>query len=122
MLTVGLPCVINILALFWRPLFVIDFSKSASARDVYGAGNVITVRGEIDGSVNFAGSKIVFDNAKIRQDVNLAVGSIEFKGDSKIYGTLSYNSSAITTNLDQNKIAGAILKALEAEYGATLRA
>ena len=85
---------------------LIDFSKSASARDVYGAGNVITVRGEIDGSVNFAGSKIVFDNAKIRQDVNLAVGSIEFKGDSKIYGTLSYNSSAITTNLDQNKIAG----------------
>ena len=85
---------------------LIDFSKNASARDVYGAGNIITVRGEIDGSVNFAGSKIVFDNAKIRQDVNLAVGSIEFKGDSKIYGTLSYNSSAITTNLDQNKIAG----------------
>lgn len=85
---------------------LIDFSKNASARDVYGAGNVITVRGEIDGSVNFAGSKIVFDNAKIHQDVNLAVGSIEFKGDTKIYGTLNYNSSAITTNLDQSKIAG----------------
>lgn len=85
---------------------LIDFSKNASARDVYGAGNIITLRGEIDGSVNFAGSKIVFDNAKIRQDVNLAVGSIEFKGDSKIYGTLNYNSSAITTNLDQSKIAG----------------
>lgn len=84
----------------------IDFSKNASARDVYGVGAEITVRGKVDGSVNFAGGKIVFDNATVRQDVNLDVNQIEFKGDTKIYGTLNYNSSAVTTNLDQNKIAG----------------
>jgi cytoskeletal protein CcmA (bactofilin family) len=85
---------------------IIDFSKNANIRDGYIAAAKVIIRGNVDGNLNIAAGEVIFDNANIKHDINLAATTIEFKGDSKIYGTLNYNDDAQTTNLDKNKIAG----------------
>ena len=85
---------------------VVNFSKNAQVRDAYIAASKVTLRGEITGSVSIAAGEVVIDGAIIRSDVNLAVGSVEFKGDNKIYGTLKYNDDATTTNMNKDVIAG----------------
>ena len=84
----------------------VDFSKNASIRDGYIAAAKVVIRGEVEGNLNIAAGEVIFDNASIKNNVNLAVDSVEFKGDTKIFGTLKYNDDASTINLDKNNIAG----------------
>lgn len=84
----------------------VELTKNSSVRDLFAAGETVTIRGVVRGDIFGAGSEIIFEDATVLGDVNLDAGSIEFKGDSTIHGTLHYDSTAKVQNLDKSKVGG----------------
>ncbi len=84
----------------------VELTKNSSVRDLFIAGETVTIRGVVRGDIFGAGNEIVFEDATILGDVSLGAGSIEFKGDTMIHGTLRYDSTAKVQNLDKSKVGG----------------
>ena len=82
-----------------RDLFLagntIEVSETANiARDVYIAGNNITVNANITGNLFLAGNKVVINSKNITGNVKVAATTLEIADDSEINGTLLYNQDA----------------------------
>lgn len=74
-------------------------------RDVYLAGNDVTLGSDISGNVAVAASKISFANTTISGDVNLSTGQIIFGQNVAILGTLVYNEDAQVSGIDNISVA-----------------
>lgn len=102
---------------------MIDFSGTTE-KDLYVAGNVVTlepsakigrdsfiaaatvyVRTDLKGSLAVTADRVVFKDVTIDGNVDLSVGHVEFAGDVKIAGRLTYNDDADIAGL--NKVEAA---------------
>lgn len=63
-------------------------------RDVFIAGNVVTIRANISGDVFIAANKLVLEDATIEGDLNVVLNTLEIKGEVKIGKTLTRNNDA----------------------------
>ncbi len=84
----------------------VELTRSASVRDLFVAGETVTIRGIVRGDIYAGAEKIIVENATILGDANLSAASIEFKGDNMIHGTLRYDSDTKVSNLDKSSIGG----------------
>ena len=84
----------------------VNLTENASVRDLYAAGETVTVSGIVRGDAYLAGESIIFENATILGDANLASANVEFMGDNMIHGTLRYDSDTRVANLDKSKVGG----------------
>lgn len=79
-----------------RDLFALGNNLTISdgakvGRDVFIAGNIITIKSEVPGDIFVAANKIVLDGAVIKGDLNVAANSVDFRGEVKIEGTFKHN-------------------------------
>lgn len=84
----------------------VELTKSASVRDLFIAGETVTIRGVVRGDIYAGAGKVVVENAKILGDANFSTGEVEFKGENVIHGTLRYDSTTKLIGLNEDKIGG----------------
>lgn len=65
--------------------------------DVYAASNVMTVTADLSGDLSVAAAELTLRDVTIAGNVNLSVDRLNFEGEVKIDGTLSYNDTAVVT-------------------------
>ena len=65
--------------------------------DVYAASNVMTVAADLSGDLSVAAAELTLRDVTIAGNVNLSVDRLNFEGEVKIDGTLSYNDTAVVT-------------------------
>ncbi|MBQ6396040.1 hypothetical protein IJH89_00440, partial [Candidatus Saccharibacteria bacterium] len=85
----------------------IELGEDASiGRDVFSAGNIFTVRSNLNGNVFFAGNRLVLENVTINGNLNADASEIVIKGKSAISGNFSHSASAKITGLDELSVEG----------------
>lgn len=73
---------------------MINFTKDAKlGRDLYVAGNVVTISTSVNGNVYAVANKIVLDGAKINGDLIVSVPEVEAKGEVVVAGLFKHNSN-----------------------------
>ena len=65
--------------------------------DVYAASNVMTVAADLSGDLSVAAAELTLRDVTIAGNVNLSVDRLNFEGEVKTDGTLTYNDTAVVT-------------------------
>ncbi len=74
-------------------------------RDLYMAGNQVTIQTDLPGNLSVAAASLNLENITIEGDVNLSVGTINFGENTRIKGTLTYNDDAKLNGFNANNYA-----------------
>lgn len=72
--------------------------------DIYAAGNVIIMEGELAGDFSATAKEVIFKDVKISGNVNLSVEEIVFEGKVTVDGVFTYNSNAIIDTYNKNDV------------------
>lgn len=85
---------------------LVHLAKDAEiGRDVYVAGNDVSIESDLNGNLAITASKVTFSGVTIDGDVNLDAEQIVFGESVSILGTLVYNEDAQVSGLDEVSIA-----------------
>ena len=89
--------------------------------DVYAAGNVMTVAADLPGDLSVAAAELTLRDVTIAGNLNLSVDRLNFEGDVKINGTLSYNVDAVISG-DYDAAATSTYEVIEPSPAAVIAA
>ncbi len=82
----------------------IELSRNAEiGRDVFAAGNSVTVVVDLPGDLSVTAATVVLDDVEIAGNLNLSAGTIIFKDNVKVAGAVVYNEDAEVKGLDYLK-------------------
>lgn len=84
----------------------VELTNSASVRDLFVAGEAVTIRGIVRGDIYAGAGKVIVENATILGDANFSASEVEFKGENMVHGTLRYDSTTKLIGLDEKKVGG----------------
>lgn len=84
----------------------VELTNSASVRDLFVAGEAVTIRGVVRGDIYAGAGKVIVENATILGDANFSASEVEFKGENMVHGTLRYDSTTKLIGLDEKKVGG----------------
>ena len=84
----------------------VELTNSASVRDLFVAGEAVTIRGVVRGDIYAGAGKVIVENAMILGDANFSASEVEFKGENMVHGTLRYDSTTKLIGLDEKKVGG----------------
>lgn len=84
----------------------VELTNSASVRDLFVAGEAVTIRGVVRGDIYAGAGKVIVENATILGDANFSASEVEFKGENIVHGTLRYDSTTKLIGLDEKKVGG----------------
>ncbi len=84
----------------------VELTNSASVRDLFVAGEAVTIRGVVRGDIYAGAGKVIVENATILGDANFSASEVEFKGENMVHGTLRYDSTTKLIGLDKKKVGG----------------
>lgn len=70
-------------------------------RDVYTASDTLIVETDLDGDLSATASTVELRDVEIAGNVNLSADRIEFKGNVKIAGALTYNETARVSGIER---------------------
>ena len=84
----------------------VELTNSASVRDLFVAGEAVTIRGVVRGDIYAGAGKVIVENATILGDANFSASEVEFKGENMVHGTLRYDSTTKLIGIDEKKVGG----------------
>ena len=84
----------------------VELTNSASVRDLFVAGEAVTIRGVVRGDIYAGAGKVIVENAMILGDANFSASEVEFKGENMVHGTLRYDSTTKLIGLDEKNVGG----------------
>lgn len=88
----------------------VELTNSASVRDLFVAGEAVTIRGVVRGDIYAGAGKVIVENATILGDANFSASEVEFKGENMVHGTLRYDSTTKLIGLDEKKVGGIAIR------------
>jgi uncharacterized membrane protein len=75
-------------------------SENTIGRDLYAAGNVVTISENINGNAFVAGDEVVLKDITINGDINISAEKVNIEGNVIITGTFKVNDNAKVTGED----------------------
>lgn len=86
--------------LFIAGSYVTLREEAMIGRDVYVASDTLIVEADLNGDLSAAAATVELRDVEIAGNVNLTTDRIEFKGNVKIAGTLTYNETAKVSGIE----------------------